>query len=184
MTTTATTTNPYLWEVPEYVDYKRHEILSIALEKIGPQSKGSPQVEAYWRGVEVRGFDNKGLSPAQLDQYAAQLEWHGVFTLWCWTQANLRCAWRLGYGIQNVPRRTLSTHPEGPAMGDIVVFRKSWHHAIVRGVEVDENRRQLLTVGGDPLGVKQKWWSTLDYIYCWYPVEPLIVAHLDLDKEY
>lgn len=202
MTTTTTGENsnsPLTGEVLDYIDLKRQEILNIALGELGWQSKGSPQVLRYWLGVAVLGFDDRPISAEQKVGCANNADWCGIFAFWCWTQARITAissglsansqelVWRLGRGLRFHTRplsaletRSLKTHPAGPDMGDIVVVKKYWHHAIVKNINRDENLTPILhTVDGNQPGAALRS-RPLDSLYHWYPVAPLILTGMGL----
>lgn len=130
----------------------RARILEIATAEIGPQSKGSPKVEAYWREVLPPEWTD-----AQVHLYAKTKEWCGCFALWCLRQAGLAkdICWHDGLGFLG-PGKLHTTRT--PSRGDIgyapspfqhhFVFDRidgdGWVHSIdANQPDVRERRRRL-----------------------------------------
>ena len=106
------------------IDY-RARILEIATAEIGPQSKGSAKVEAYWRDVLPPEWTD-----ARVHEYAKTKEWCGCFALWCLRQAGLAkdIHWHDGLGFLG-PAKLHTTRT--PSRGDIGYVSSPFQHHFV-----------------------------------------------------
>lgn len=132
------------------MDHVRQEIVRIAKGQIGPQTKGSPEVVAYWRDVVPPTW-----SDAQVRQYAKSKEWCGGFALWCIRQAGLAQGthWQDGLGFVGPARLRRLSIVETPEPGDVaIVPYGNWHHAIVEACDATT----LITIDGNQPDVRRK----------------------------
>lgn len=157
-------------EVLDWSDAKRAEIVRIAREEIGPQTKGHPRVFDYVQRVMP------DLKESQQRYAAKNSEWCGIFALWCLHEAGItEVPWEIGIGfVYRLPR----THDPKP--GDIFVIPQPfWHHGVVESCAEKDGRKWLTSVEGNTPSVVRRDRpapSTAQY----YSIDPWLRAKLAL----
>ena len=147
------------------IDY-RAKILEVATAEIGPQSKGSLKVEAYWRDVLPPAWTD-----AQVHLYAKTKEWCGCFALWCLRRAGLAqdIHWIDGTGFLG-PARLVQTRT--PSRGDVgYVPHPFQHHFVFDRIDSDG---WVHSVDGNQPDVREKRRRQEGLTF--YAIETLIVA--------
>lgn len=109
----------------------RDYLLDVWRSKLGDYRKGSVEVLKLWQSVIEPGK----YTPAQIEQFADDLDWCGVLQLACLREAKLTDAyWRIGSGfVLRVLGAGAAT--KTPEPGDIGVIQRwpgatkdAWHH--------------------------------------------------------
>jgi hypothetical protein len=112
----------------------RDYLLDVARAKVGDYRKGSPEVLALWKSV----VEPDKYTPVQIEQFAQDLDWCGVFTLACLREARLSDAfWKLSSGyVLRVLGAAAAT--KTPQPGDIGIIQRwpgatkdAWHHYLI-----------------------------------------------------
>ena len=136
-------------EVLDWLDTRRARVLQIAAEEISSAAvKDSPRVREFWRVVAPKEW-----TPAQLRQAARQLEWCGVFDLWCYHEAKLTTApWELGRGFAYRMPRT-----DDPRPGDLMIIPQPfWHHGLVESYYMVGDKPWLRSIEGNTPDIRRR----------------------------
>jgi hypothetical protein len=110
----------------------RDFLLDVWRSKLGDYQKGSPEVLALWKAVVEPGK----YTPAQVEQFAEDLDWCGVLQLACLREAKLTDRyWKLGSGFV-LALLGADAATKTPEPGDLWVIRRwpgatkdVWHHS-------------------------------------------------------
>lgn len=146
-------------------DY-RAELLEWAKGQIGPQVKGSREVEGYWRACLAPNV----VTDAQVKQFAAKAEWCGAFCL-----AGLKAVglaenvyWEIGKGfIGPAGLRTTKT----PSRGDVGYLHSPFQHHLLFDYEYDG---KIFSVDGNQPDCREKKRPRQGMVF--YSIQPLIDA--------
>ncbi len=148
-------------------DY-RAELLEWAKREIGPQTKGSREVERYWRATLPPDW-----SDAQVKLYAKTKDWCGGFCL-----AGLKAVglakdvfWIDSKGFLGPAKLRLT---RTPSRGDIGFIAKPYQHHLLFDYEYDG---KIHSVDGNQPDVREKSRSRVGIDF--YSIQPLIDAVSD-----
>jgi len=149
----------------------RDRILEIAHAEIGPQSKGSLKVEAYWRAVLPPEWTD-----AQVHLYAKTKEWCGCFALFCLKQAELAqdVFWHDGLGFLGPAKLHVT---KTPSRGDIGYRAQSFQHHFLYAYE--DGNGWIHGVGGNTPGVSEQRFRKDQVVF--YSIEPLLAQVPDTE---
>lgn len=167
MTTDNFSEEPGVGGVLDATDTYREQILAEALRR---SQMHDPDVADMWRSIGVPGppFPK---------------HWCGAFALATIRAVLPSCTleWVIGRGfaLGNLPTTT------EPKPGDVAIYQRNWHHALVRRVDgrnvstIDGNQGPGgATVGDSIFALRER---RLPDAYGYYSIEPLLVAQVEAD---
>lgn len=163
---------PGLGGVLDAMSAYRSLILAEALRR---SLMGDPDVAGMWEQIGVHG-----------PPYPKH--WCGAFALSTYRAVLPSCTidWRIGYGFaEQHLKRTLEPKP-----GDLVLYERNWHHALVRRVSgdgldaneiesIDGNQGRGGAVRGD--GVFAIRTRPREAAFAYYTIDGLLAAQLEAD---
>ena len=157
-------------EVLDALDDLRAKAVAIARAEIGSQTKGSARVKEYVERTMPQ------YTAAQVAYAARQVEWCGIFALWCLHEAGITdVPWEIGRGfVYRLPQT------KTPAPADIFVTNGGlWHHGLVERHMLVDGKPWLESVEGNTPDVRRRSRPAPKNLL-YYSIEPWLRAKLDL----
>lgn len=157
----------------------RDRILEVAVSKIGPYGKGSPQVETMWRDV-LDATVNDG----QIKPFALHNEWCGAFVLSCFRDAGLTDAhWRISHGfVLDLLGAKAAT--KIPKPGDIGIRQGLPPHLVYHHFLVERwnDHQDWDSIDGNSPHCARHHHTSLDPTITFYSIEALLPAEEPLPE--